>query len=327
MAANVRFGIFTDLHVDIMHDCEARLRVFLDACREADVDFIIQLGDFCYPDEDRRCLCLPEKRPVNIENALNYPTYADKAAILSLYRDFEKPSYHVIGNHDLDMCSTQQMLDFFGSKQSYYSFDCGGIHFVALDACYYYADGAYHHYDNGRYFDVSYDKPQPLPFLPPEELAWLEADLASAKYPSVLFSHQPLLGKRGVKNRELLAPIIDNAPNRVILSANGHLHKDNIQRIGETWYWNVNSMSNYWLDRKYETMRYTPAIDEKYPNIKYVAPYEDALFAIVTITDGVIDIKGRQSRFVGPTPAQQGYPMHDWDDIISPSITNFNVSW
>ena len=45
------------------------------------------------------------------------------------------------------------------------------------------------------------------------------------------------------------------------------------------------------------------------------------------ITDGVIDIKGRQSRFVGPTPAQQGYPMHDWDDIISPSITNFNVSW
>ena len=31
--ANVKFGIFADLHVDIMHDCEDRLRVFLDAAR------------------------------------------------------------------------------------------------------------------------------------------------------------------------------------------------------------------------------------------------------------------------------------------------------
>ena len=35
MATKVRFGVFTDLHVDIMHDCQQRLSTFIDACREA----------------------------------------------------------------------------------------------------------------------------------------------------------------------------------------------------------------------------------------------------------------------------------------------------
>lgn len=308
-----------------MHDCQQRLSTFIEACREADVDFIVELGDFCYPDEGRRCVCKPENRPVNIENALNHPTYADKPAILSLFRDFEKPSYFVIGNHDLDMCSTEQMLSYFGSDHgAYYSFDCGGIHFVALDGNYFYADGAYHHYDNGCYFDHSYDKPPCMPYLPPQELAWLRDDLAHTPYPTVLFSHQCL---RQLRNTPDLMEVIRQAPNRVILSANGDLHHDNITRLGDTWFWNVNSMSNCWLDVAYETMRYTPEIDQKYPNIKYTVPYRDSLFAIVTITDGVIDIRGRQSEFVGPTPAQLGFPMSSWETIISPSITSYNVSW
>ena len=46
----VKFGVMADLHVDIMPECEERLAAFLDACRKEDVDFIVQLGDFCYPD-------------------------------------------------------------------------------------------------------------------------------------------------------------------------------------------------------------------------------------------------------------------------------------
>ena len=47
----VRFGIITDVHNDVMHDGEYRLRSFLNAAKNKDLDFIIQLGDFCQPKE------------------------------------------------------------------------------------------------------------------------------------------------------------------------------------------------------------------------------------------------------------------------------------
>lgn len=45
----VTFAAMTDLHLDIMHDGMMRIDAFLDAAQKADVDFIIQLGDFSYP--------------------------------------------------------------------------------------------------------------------------------------------------------------------------------------------------------------------------------------------------------------------------------------
>ncbi len=322
----VRFGIFTDLHVDIMHDCARRLRAFLDAARAADVDFIIQLGDFCYPDENRRCVCSPELQPVNIRNALAAPADTDKDAIRRMFREFERPAYSVIGNHDLDLCTHDEMLRFYGMDAPYYSFDCGGIHFVALDANYCFVDGKYVPYDNGVYFTWSDRKPAPLPYLPDHELAWLEQDLRAAQAPSVLFSHQ-MLRQGDLKNWQALHAILRAAPHPVILSANGHLHKDNVCRIGDTWFWNVNSMSNYWLGEAYETMRYDPQTDARFPNLRYVAPYRDPLYAIVTITDGVIDIRGPKSEFVGPAPAEMGFPMDSWEDIVSPSVTDYSLSW
>ena len=84
MDKKIKFGIFADLHVDIMHDTQERLEVFLDACRKEDVDFVIQLGDFCYPDEDRKCVCSPEKMPINLKLALEGKSYADKEKMTSV---------------------------------------------------------------------------------------------------------------------------------------------------------------------------------------------------------------------------------------------------
>ena len=43
----------------------------------------------------------------------------------------------------------------------------------------------------------------------------------------------------------------------------------------------INSASNYWLGSKYVCLgRYGSEIDEKYPNIRYVAPYSRSLYAI-----------------------------------------------
>ena len=38
---SIKFGVCADLHVDMMHDCEERLDVFLNACRRENVDFVI----------------------------------------------------------------------------------------------------------------------------------------------------------------------------------------------------------------------------------------------------------------------------------------------
>ncbi len=318
-----KFGIFADLHVDIMHDGEQRLEKFLDACRKEDVDFVIHLGDFCYPDEGRKNVTWPEKQPINIENALKYPTYANKDKIHSMYMNFEKSSYHVLGNHDCDMCTKRQVLDYYGAKyDSYYSFDVGGVHFVALDGNFTKIGDEYVDYANGNYFNEE----GTLPYFSDKEIEWLEKDLASTPYPSVLFSHQAIAGGWAcIKNSDKVRKVIGAAPNKVLLAINGHEHTDRLSHIDDVWYLDLNSMSCLWLDLAFTYLgRYTEEIDEKYPNMRYVAPYKDPLFAIITVDDDGIDIKGVQSEWVGPSPDELG-AKEDWSwckDIpdLSPSI-------
>ena len=305
---SIKFGVCADLHVDIMHDCEERLAVFLDACKKENVDFIIQLGDFCYP-ETRDCICQPEKRPVNVENALKTKTYADKDKIIDMYNNFEKPSYHVIGNHDCDMCSKEQILEYYGADYGpYYSFDMGGFHFVVLDPNYMKLGDEYVSFDRGNYFDESYRPDKVLPYLPEEQLKWLEKDLATTHYPSVLFSHQMLTeGTGGILNHKDLRKIINNAPNKVVISVNGHLHVDTAEKVDNTWYLNINSMSNFWVDKRgMRTNRYPAEIYEKYPNIKYVVPYDKSLFAIIEMDENGAKTKGTKSNFVGESPDEMG---------------------
>ncbi|MBR5586473.1 MAG: metallophosphoesterase [Clostridia bacterium] len=311
MSKKVKFGVFADLHVDIIHDAKERLEKFLDVCRKEDVDFIIQLGDFCYRDENRKVVCQPDKMPPNIKLALQKTTKADKHAIVNLYNNFEKPSYHILGNHECDVCSKSETLEFLGMKDgSWYSFDMCGYHFIALDNSYYMKDGKYIAYSNGNYFDESYHRPRVLPYMPPEELEWLREDLAKAEYPSILFSHQGLAADNvwSVLNNEDVREVLRNAPNGVLASFNGHEHWDFQVNQDGIWYINLNSMSCLWMDMGFVVENvYGEEIDKDYPNIKYTAPYEDANFAIVTITDEGIDIKGTPNKYHGPTPAERGF--------------------
>ena len=301
---SVKFGIFADLHVDIMHDAQMRLEAFLSACREENVDFIIHLGDFCYP-ESRKVICKPENRPINIENALHTPTYANKDAIISLFRDFEKPGYHVIGNHDCDMCSKDEVLRYYGVDYGpYYSFDMGGFHFVVLDPNHYRKDGKIISYCNGNYFDAEGD----LPYLPDEQLQWLQEDLANTPYPSVLFSHERLTEDHcAIRNADALRKILLDAPHGVVLALNGHEHMDNVWKVDNTWFLNINSISNYWLGEDYLCLeRYGKEIDETHPNIRYVVPYREPVFSFITLDETGAKVSGRRGSFVGITPDEQG---------------------
>lgn len=250
----VKFGVFTDLHVDIMHDTQERLQVFLDTCRQEDVDFIIQLGDFCYPDDNRKVVCKPEHMPVNIANAIQVKTYADKPAILRMFNSFEKPSYHVLGNHDCDMCSKQETLQFLEAKNgSYYSFDHGGFHFVVLDTNYLKtSSGEFIAYENANYFAAGFRKDMVRENVSPDQIAWLKEDLANTKNPTIVFSHASfsLVGAPSfaVKNHKELREIFQNAPAGVVACFNGHHHVDLCAKEEGIWYVQINSMDCIWLD-------------------------------------------------------------------------------
>ncbi|NME68141.1 metallophosphoesterase family protein [Flammeovirga aprica] len=104
----VKFAVCTDVHQDIIHDAPERLQTFVEHAQKEDVDFIIQLGDFCYP-----------------------KTQND--GFLNVWNSFSGPKYHVLGNHDMDISSKNESMKYTGMEKSFYSFDECGFHFVVLD--------------------------------------------------------------------------------------------------------------------------------------------------------------------------------------------------
>ena len=336
MDRKVKFGVFADAHADIMHDVEERLKVFLCECEKENVDFIIQLGDFCYPDNDKKYCCKEENVPVNVRNAVGETSYIIKEKIVKLYNDFNRPAYHVIGNHDCDLCNKQQLLDFYGVKSKpYYSFDIGGFHFVVLDNNNYVINGKEYSYSNGNYFDESYRKEKPFPYVFKEQLEWLKLDLSKTKNPTVVFSHYPLqffthyeVSDEVSANSKAVMKILNDAPYGAYLSIYGHEHIDDICRTGKFWHYAVNSMSNCWLGSAFTCLnRYSNEIDQKFPNIKYVAPYKESVFAIFALDENGAMVKGVSSSFVGKTPDELGKYTKDtgWVRmerplVITPSI-------
>jgi hypothetical protein len=157
------------------------------------VDFLAELGDF----KDQNTPPAEEK------------TLAYLRAIEDVLQRFDGPTYHVLGNHDLDSISKRQFLATVENAdvdrgRSYYSFQAGCLHAVVLDANF---TGAGDDYDHGN-FDWTDAN------IPAHELDWLEDDLATACGPVVVFTHQLLDGRGSL--------YIKNAPDvRDILHASG----------------------------------------------------------------------------------------------------------
>lgn len=81
----------------------------LEECRNAEVDFCVQLGDFCPPNDNHM---------------------EDKECILERINEFPVPFYHALGNHDMDANNKTAVMEYIGMENGYFSFDCGGVHFV-----------------------------------------------------------------------------------------------------------------------------------------------------------------------------------------------------
>jgi len=296
---NVTFGVCADLHTEFIHDAPKRMEDFLNYCKRENVDFCVNLGDFCPPGE------------LNAEH---------KKEIFSMIKSSNIPFYHVLGNHDMDENSKDNVLSFLEANDAHTSFDFGGVHFVVLDACHFRTGNGYESYDNGNY---KYAHGDDVPFLPPSELDWLEKDLSEARYPAVVFSHQSLIESRsGIRNPGDFRNVIKKSPNGVIMAMCGHEHVDRAEFFDGVWYVCINSMSYYWAGENYQHETYGEEIEKSYPLLKMVFPYKDSVFTIVEVSDESVSIKGKQSEIVGALPEDMNFKKRGFNERISASIEN-----
>jgi len=288
--AKIKFGVITDLHHDLIYDGLDRLSAFISEMNNEVPDFIIQMGDLCFPKKE------------------NLP-------LMKVWEKFKGPSYHVIGNHDTDGGYTRdQVVEFWKAKAKYYSFDANGFHFIVLD---------------GNEHNPSPDRPAGYArFISRTQLDWLKKDLSETVLPTIVFCHQGLDNDAGgLENGTLMRYTLEQAnlknKHKVIMVLSGHHHQDYYNQINGIHYVQINSASYQWLGDKYKEIRYSEAIDKVKPMLKYTVPYKDPLWAMVEIDqEGTIYIKGKRSVFVGSSPEALGVDLTDYVYPIVPFISN-----
>ncbi len=286
---SVSFGICTDVHHNVIHDAPRRLEVFVDDMIDKKPDFIIEMGDFCYPDS----------------------TSND---FMKIFNRFKNDKYYVLGNHDKDNGVTwEQSIKYFGMPAPYYSFDKNGFHFIVL---------------NGNELTDTIINNYPRN-ISNKQLYWLQNDLAKTKKKTVVFVHQSLFDTHGVINQDTVRNILaeqytSDGKNKVVACFNGHSHVDAAEKIDGVWYVAINSMSYFWVGEKHKHKSYSDEIHEKNPWIEYVCPYKEPLYAHVTIkTDGTISIKGQKTDWVGPSPKSYNFKSNYYPaNWIAPKVSD-----
>jgi calcineurin-like phosphoesterase family protein len=279
----LKFGLSTDIHKDIMNDANQRLEAFITHARHQNVDFIIDLGDFCHPTEENK-------------------------GFVDIWNSWSGAKFNVLGNHDMDKGTKQDFMDFVGMKEKYYSFDQGDFHFVVLDPNTLKIDGEYIPYEHANFY-----KPQEQrAYIDPQQLEWLEQDLQSTNKHCIIFSHQSFENPASCKNQKQVRELFEKENRRagfhkVAAAFSGHDHSDYSKEISGIHYVQMNSMSYSWVGDKYKCPeRFPEEVNEAYPLMKYTLPYKEPLYAVVTIKDGHIGIKGVDGTFIEPGPEDVG---------------------
>ncbi|HVJ07240.1 MAG TPA: metallophosphoesterase [Acidisarcina sp.] len=292
-SSSVRFGIIADLHHDFTFDAPKRLQAFVDEMNRLKPDFILELGDFCCP----------------VEN---------NTAIVDIWNHFHGRKYHVIGNHEMDQkCSREQVVRFWGMPGRYYSFDRGGFHFVVMDGNDPDPQNPGERYPSG--IDL-------------EQLEWLSEDLSSTRLPTIVFCHQGF-DNTAVRNRESVRTLLENTPSRngrgkVIAVFSGHFHSDYYNLINGIHYIQINSATYQWCGKNVNNDSFGTAAEKLHPLIKYMAFYQDPLWAYVEVSHkGVLEIHGRRSGWLGKSPHDLHLVEHEWDHSSVPSITDRRLQW
>lgn len=299
----ITFGISTDIHNDIIHDGEVRLKYYLAEMASRNVDFIIDLGDFCHPVDDSK-----------------------KFAELWKASPLEK--YNVLGNHDMDLGTKTEFMQFVGMEERYYSFDKGKFHFIVLDLNNLKVGEEYMPYANANFYVPSWQRA----FIDTEQLEWLKRDLERTNKYSIIFSHQSLdedeSGNAGEVRRILEEANKKAEFRKVIMSINGHNHMDYHREINGIYYVQINSMSYKWVGDKYKSRsRFPEEVNRRRPNLEKTIPFTDPLYACVTIGNGKIVIDGVKSTFIKPGPDELGMDLTRMSNPFTAEISNRKLKY
>ncbi len=291
LPAPVSLGLIADLHQDIMHDGPERMRAFVDEMRRKVPHALVQMGDFAYPK-------------------------AENKEVIDAFNQAHETTLHVIGNHDTDAGHTrEQCLEIWGMPARYYAKDVQGLRLLVLDGN---DSGSPEH--KGGYPS----------YVGPEQQEWLQNELSRAEGPVIVLSHQPLCGTIAVDNARTMQKILSEHADKVLLALNGHSHIDHILRSGGVTYMHLNSASYQWVGGDHQHASYPENVHAAHPWIAYTCPYRDSLFAHLTVDPETlaIRIEGRESAWVGPSPAQLGadnYPELIVGEHIAPVIRNRSI--
>ena len=162
-ADSLCLGIIADLHHGLAPRAMERLDTFMQAVQKRKPDAILQLGDF------------------------NFGT-TESEECLDLWRTFEAPRFHVLGNHDMDFATKDAIVKKWQMPGRYYSFDFGAFHVVVLDRNNLKTDEGYTPYSEANFYvDASLRG-----YADNTQLAWLRTDLAATDLPVIIFVHQGL---------------------------------------------------------------------------------------------------------------------------------------
>lgn len=290
MKNDIIFGICADIHHGTLGvDERWRVERFVKEAEERKADFVIQLGDLS-----------------------PFPQKAQEAA--AIFNSFTGPCYHVLGNHETENSDKETVMQILGMRKKYYSFDVGEYHFVVLDTNYRLAGGEYLDFDHS--FGNCY--------ISPEQLQWLEADLAATDKRCFLFMHATCeVGDWRIQNlhqfREVLWRTNERAGyNKVTMVFSGHDHADAYRFKGGIHYYVVNSMSHKFIGPMYTDYgARAKDVEANYGETKWLIPYKDPLYAFVRLkSNGLIQIIGKQSEYDGNSPIE----LH-WEHYASPQIS------
>ena len=225
-----RFGLVTDLHYadapsrGTRHYREsiAKAREAVDRLRTERAAFLAVLGDI-------KDMAAGESEE---------QTFAHLVAIEREIRRFGGPTYHVLGNHDMDNLPKPRVVAHLENTgiardRSFYAFSRGGLRFIVLDACY---DQAGRDYDRGK-FDWRDAN------IPARQLTWLEAELAVSREPAIVFVHQRLdgSGHASIRNREDVRRVLER-PGRVLAVFQGHDHPGGYTLINGIHYYTLRAV-------------------------------------------------------------------------------------
>ncbi len=216
-ARKVRVGLVTDLHhADKPPRGSRHYRDTLTKLGEAahqfkidKPDFVVELGDFIDSAD-------------SVETEQGY-----LQQVSQVFNTIPGPKHYVLGNHCVDTLTKEEFLGGVGKKESFYSFDGGGFHFIVLDSCFR-SDGKPYGRKNSTWADAN---------IPAHELKWLQTDLKASDKKVIVFAHQRLddAGQHAVKNAAEVRTVLESS-GKALAVFQGHSHKNDHQEIAGIHY-------------------------------------------------------------------------------------------